>query len=802
MESEYTVPVGSENPLVDQGNLIVQDACNIEPLGCSTQDQNLQFGAAVSLFVPSIDVSKTGPAVAKVGDEITYTIGFTDTTTGVGFPGFENCTGNDPLLGGDLGPFTAGVTRDFTYTVKVGDPDPLLNTATIDCIVKDFDNEVANSDSHSVGLIAPSINVTKTGPATAKVGDEITYTIGFTDTSVGGTLGACIGNDPLLGGNLGPFTAGVTRDFPYTVQGGDSNPLLNTATITCDVVGFDNKASDDDDHSVNLIDPSIEVTKTGPVIAKVGDEITYTIGFTDTSISGTLGVCTGSDALLGGDLGVFTAGVTRDFPYTVQVGDPDPLLNTATIICDVVGFDNKASDNDGHSVDLIDPSIDVTKTGPVIAKVGDEITYTIGFTNTGIGALGVCTGEDTVLGPLGVFLPGVPRDFLYTVRVGDPNPLPNTATITCDVEGFDNKASDNDSHSVNLIDPSIEVTKTGPATAKVGDEITYTIGFTDTTTGVGFPGFENCTGNDPLLGGDLGVFSEGVTRDFTYTVKVDDPDPLPNTATITCEVGNFGEVSFDNIVANSDSHNVDLIAPSIEVTKTGPATAKVGDEITYTIGFADTGIGALGVCTGSDPLLGGDLGVFTAGVPRDFTYTVQVGDPDPLLNTATIICDVEGFDNKARGSDGHSVDLIAPSIEVTKTGPATAKVGDEITYTIGFADTGIGALGVCTGSDPLLGGDLGVFTAGVPRDFLYTVQVGDPDPLLNTATIICDVEGFDNKARGSDGHSVDLIAPSIEVTKTGPATAKVGDEITYTIGFADTGIGALGVCTGSDPLLG
>ena len=91
---------------------------------------------------------------------------------------------------------------------------------------------------------------------------------------------------------------------------------------------------------------------------------------------------------------------------------------------------------------LIAPEIDVTKTGQVIAKVGDEIIYTIGFTNTGSGLLGVCTGEDTLLGPLGVFLPGLPRDFLYIVRVGDPNPLPNTATITCDVEGFDNQASD------------------------------------------------------------------------------------------------------------------------------------------------------------------------------------------------------------------------------------------------------------------------------------------------------------------------------------------------------------------------
>jgi hypothetical protein len=44
----------------------------------------------------------------------------------------------------------------------------------------------------------------------------------------------------------------VNRTFDYTVQAEDPNPLPNTATITCDVVGFDNQASDDDSHSVNL----------------------------------------------------------------------------------------------------------------------------------------------------------------------------------------------------------------------------------------------------------------------------------------------------------------------------------------------------------------------------------------------------------------------------------------------------------------------------------------------------------------------------------------------------------------------
>jgi hypothetical protein len=313
--------------------------------------------------------------------------------------------------------------------------------------------------------------------------------IGFVSTGTG-TLENCNGSDTVLG-ELGAYEEGVNIDFPYTVQPGDPDPLDNVATITCDVAGFDNQASDDDDHSTEVIDPSIEVPKTGPDQAKVGDEITYTIGFVSTG-TGTLENCTGSDTVLG-DLGAFEAGVNRDFPYTVQPGDPDPLDNVATITCDVAGFDNQASDDDDHSTDLLDPSIEVTKTGPETAKVGDEITYTIGFVSTGTGTLENCTGSDTVLGDLGAFEEGVNRDFPYTVPEGDPDPLDNIATITCDVAGFDNQASDDDDHSTDLIDPMIEVTKTGPDSAKVGDEITYTIGFVST----GMGDLENCTGRDP-----------------------------------------------------------------------------------------------------------------------------------------------------------------------------------------------------------------------------------------------------------------------------------------------------------------
>jgi hypothetical protein len=198
------VPANPANPqLPDQANVIVRDGCDAQPVGCTEGPQQQQFGAAVSLFESSLDVTKTGPDTAKVGDTITYTIGFVDTSTALA-PAFENCTGTDTVLG-TLGAFTAGVNRTFDYTVQAGDPDPLPNTATITCDVVGFDNTASDSDNHSVDLIDPSIDVTKTGPASAKVGDTITYTIGFTDTGTG-TLENCTGNDDVIG-PLGAFTA-------------------------------------------------------------------------------------------------------------------------------------------------------------------------------------------------------------------------------------------------------------------------------------------------------------------------------------------------------------------------------------------------------------------------------------------------------------------------------------------------------------------------------------------------------------------------------------------------------------------
>lgn len=78
-----------------------------------------------------IALEKSGPASARVGETITYS--FTVTNCG-GFVLHGGAQVYDPLLGGKIwdSVLQPGQTVTFTknYTIRQGDPDPLVNTAT------------------------------------------------------------------------------------------------------------------------------------------------------------------------------------------------------------------------------------------------------------------------------------------------------------------------------------------------------------------------------------------------------------------------------------------------------------------------------------------------------------------------------------------------------------------------------------------------------------------------------------------------------------------------------------------------
>ena len=681
-------------------------------------DARLKDFALGSFELCDVEVDKTGDALSKVGDPADYTItirntgavtifkdDITDTLLGpITVNGVDQVnpfvTGN--TCGASLAPNTT-CTITATRTVQAGDPDPLPNTVSITYRGEaDLSGAaIADTDDHSVNLFQPSVEVVKGGDTLSKVGDEVTYDFTITNTSSADSPNLVLDSisDTLLGDltgaaspvecdNLAP-SASCSFSVNRTVQAGDSDPLPNTVTVHYHPAGFPNDITDDDSHEVNLFQPSVTIDKTGDELSKVGDPVNYTITVTNTSSTDSPNLsCRIQDPLLGLDKTVELAPGASDVSTPsreVQPGDPDPLVNTATADCTVLGGFGNVLDTvqDSHSVNLFQPSVEVVKGGDTLSKVGDEVTYDFTITNTSSADspnLVLDSISDTLLGDLTGAASPVECDNLApsascsfsvnrTVQAGDSDPLPNTVTVHYHPAGFPNDITDDDSHEVNLFQPSVTIDKTGDELSKVGDPVNYTITVTNTSS-TDSPNL-SCRIQDPLLGLDKTVeLAPGASDVSTPSREVQpgDPDPLVNTATADCTVlGGFGNV-LDTV---QDSHSVNLFQPSVEVIKTGPATAIVGQTITYNFTINNTSSADspnLVLDSITDTILGDLTGaqsppacdtLATPGGSCSFgvNYTVQQSDPDPLVNVVTVHYHPAGFPNDITDTDDHSLEV-------------------------------------------------------------------------------------------------------------------------------------------------
>jgi uncharacterized repeat protein (TIGR01451 family) len=149
----------------------------------------------------------------------------------------------------------------------------------------------------------------------------------------------------------------------------------------------------------------------------------------------------------------------------------------------------------------------------------------------------------------------------------------------------------------------------------------------------------------------------------------------PNHVVIKAE--NVGQNPRTPKVAGTEGHfmvNVISCVPQVpqadlSIVKSGPAFAHAGDTITYTYTVYNAGPDeACNVVVGDDvagtpTYVNGDTdsdGCIDPGETWTFTamYTVQAGDPDPLVNTATVTSDADD-PNTSNNVATWSVDLIA-----------------------------------------------------------------------------------------------------------------------------------------------
>ena len=115
-----------------------------------------------------------------------------------------------------------------------------------------------------------------------------------------------------------------------------------------------------------------------------------------------------------------------------------------------------------------------------------------------------------------------------------------------------------------------------------------------------------------------------------HTIVAADGDPVHNQATVT-------GVHDGGTVSDTDTHDIDLIHPDIDIEKSAsPTSGPAGTIIVYTYAVTNTGDTTLFDISVDDDIVGhvGDIASLAAGQSSELTFEITLGS-SPITNVAT-----------------------------------------------------------------------------------------------------------------------------------------------------------------------
>jgi len=760
--------------------------------------------------------------------------------------GWSVTWGVDPDL--DLAP---GQSVSFTVPKAMPDQTAdFVNTASVTAYDMQGHDESATSNSWTVDIVHPAVEIAKTADLQcAEVGEEVTYTITVTNpASADIAIDWFVVSDAMLQWSE---TWGVDPDVDlapgssvsFTVKANMPDQLgdfVNIASVTAYDMQGHQRGAISSAWTVDIVHPDVSISKSADKsCAEAGEVVTYTITVTNpASADIALDWFTASDTLLGWSVTWGKAGgvdpsmdlapgqsVSFSVPKAMPAQTAD-FVNTASVTAyDMQGHDETRTSN-SWTVDIVHPDVEITKTADKsCAEAGEVVTYTITVTNPATADIDIdwFTASDALLGWSQIWGKAGGQDPLLNLAPGQsvsftvPKAMPaqtadfvNTASVTAyDMQGHDETRT-SDSWTVDIVHPAVTVTKTADKScAAEGELVTYTITVTNPasadidldyfTVSDTFLGWSQLWGKSPGQDPTLDL-APGHSVSFTVTKNM----PVQTEDFVNAAYVDAYDMQGHLRSAVSDAWIVDIVHPDISVSKSGPDFAHDGDTITYTITVtnpagadididwftvSDAALGwsqLWGKSPGQDPTL--DL---APGQSVSFTVSKTLPAGDYFDNTVS----VTGYDmqsHEVTDSASWRVVLLHPGISVTKTGPIYAHELDTITYLIVVENTGDCTLYGVVVIDILLGVNENVGTMD-PGDTatitkVYQVPVGS-EVVDNTVTTsghdVIDDAG--SLVTAQDVWSVEILHPEIDVIKTGPAYAHLGDVITYTITVENTG---------------
>jgi uncharacterized repeat protein (TIGR01451 family) len=597
--------------------------------------QTVPLKQAGNILFPGLNVLKSCPPSGTVGDQITYTI----TVQNTGQDVLNNIQVNDTILGSLSGSFAdslaggASESHTFPYTLTAS-PDPITNVVTATATAAQSSTTLTDTADCTTDVLFPDLSIDKTADdATVSAGDPIGYTITVHNAGPGTAF------DVEMTDTL-PANPGLSWSVESTTGGWSCGIALGV--LTCGGQGFDLASG-----------ASASVHITSPTTSATCGTVSNT-GIVDAS----------------NDTQVSTG------------------IVTITVECASLVISKVADDS--------------------VVKAGHPIGYTITVTNNGAGTAKGVVVTDTlptnaglswsIDGGTGAAQCGIANGVL-TCNFGDMAPgasltvhltSPTTAETCGEVINAASASSTNDGNPstgpvtiiVNCPDLGIDIEKGGPELAHVGDTITYDFTVQLTTPEPLF----NVTVTDPNCNEGAPVYVSGDTNTndvlepgevwnytCTHLVTAQDPDPLPNTATVV------GASEDGRTTTDKDSHEVDLIHPGIQIVKTvNPVSGEPGDTVTFTYVVTNTGDTTLFNVSVDDDVIGhiGDIAELAAGETVTLTKDWVLPANAPFVTNVGTATGTDVLEENVSDDDDATVTIVEAN-NPPKPPPPTAFTGSD-----------------------------------------------------------------------------------------------------------------------------
>jgi uncharacterized repeat protein (TIGR01451 family) len=778
-----------------------------------------QLEARLALAMVDLEVDKVGPVTATAGTDITYTLTVTnngpedatdvmvtDTVpAGTSFvsisPPASSTTGGVVTI--DIPTLANLASAVFTLVVHADPADvdgtTITNTATVAPGSGDSDDISSNNSSTVNTTVSTSadVSVTKTGPATVVAGTDVTYSITVTNNGPSDAQNIQTSDLPppqtsfvSFNGPANGSTLAVGASLTYTlvlhVNPGapDGSTLTNEADVTSDTPDSDTTNNSFMVNSTVQSSADLALTKTGPASALAGTQVTYTLSVAnngpsdaqnvmisdtlpagETFVSASTGTGTGT-SYSSGNLGTLTAGgsVTIALVAAVNGSTANGTILTNTAAASSTTSDSNATNNtDTFDTTVTVPQADlaITKVGPATVQAGNQITYTLSLTNNGPNdAQGVSVTDTLPAGEsfvsasegsgsgtsftdsIGTFAAGASRTVTIVALVNATTPvgtdLANMAAISATTsDSFPLNNGFTFHTTVTSLTADVAVTKVGPATVTPGTQITYTLTVTNTgpasatnvsltdtlPTGETFVSASEGSGSGTSFTDSIGTLAFAVSRTITLVAQVSPAVAggtlLHNSATVSTSTS---ESSTANNTATFDT-TVNPPQADVALTKTGPATAAAGTQITYTLSLTNNGPSdSQGVTlvdtlptgetfvsasegTGSGTNFSDSIGTLAAGASRTVTLVAAISaSASGTLNNSAAITATTGDANSGNNTATFDTTVTAVTqnadLRITKSdGVTTVAPGDTDTYTIVVTNLGPGSVTGATISD-------------------------------------------------------------------------------------------------------